>query len=145
MLRPALYRYVQYQTERQVLPEQLKAQLLLKGWSKSEVEEAIRLAGPEPQLLEPPADVYELGLRLGLFAVFLVNSLVAWVDPGGFVKLIESSFLAPLGHTDWMLAFIRANDLVVGILVLAGLWKRQVYLWIGLYFLSIAVIKITAL
>lgn len=71
-------------------------------------------------------------LRLGLSSIFLVNSLTAWLDPSGFKKLLEASFL-----TQWMaghvalIPLIVFNDLSVGVLILLGRWPLWVFAWGG--------------
>jgi hypothetical protein len=96
-----------------------------------------------PKLSEP---ALERIFRIGFAGVFLINSLVAIVDPGGFVKLMQNSFMGNFIQDFtpfvWMIVL---NDLVLGMLILSGRWSHYVLAWSGLWFLAITAIKLSDL
>lgn len=154
MANPDLVRYVERSLERGRGLEEIQQALRINGWKSQDIEQALRLATrTSPGVMaarfshQPPHQGM-LGwlFRLGFAGVFLVNSLVAVVDPGGFIKLMQGSFMgffiqdfAPLV---WLIA---ANDLVLGMLILSGRWQDYVLAWSGLWLLAIALVKISSL
>ena len=95
----------------------------------------------------------ELIFLIGLAGVFLVNAVVAWVEPTGFVKLVRDSAVGSwLGLADagWLVPVIGVNDLVVGVGILAAIWsrgtsRRLVLAWAGVWLLAVTLLKVTAL
>jgi uncharacterized membrane protein YphA (DoxX/SURF4 family) len=84
--------------------------------------------------------------RIGFASVFLINAAIAVVDPGGFVKLMQGSFLGgfvrDFSPFVWM---ISLNDFVIGVLVLSGRWRTWVLAWSGLWLLAVTLIKFSDL
>ncbi|MGH2810931.1 MAG: hypothetical protein ACRDIA_08630, partial [Actinomycetota bacterium] len=94
-----------------------------------------------------------MGLGLaGTAGVFLVNSVVAFIDPGPFVDLVRNS---PLGAiVDFMdsgvLGFvIGTNDLLLGAALLVAVPKLRLrpvaFAWAGLWLLAVSLLKLTSL
>lgn len=88
-----------------------------------------------------------LVLRIGLAVLFAANALVAWVDPDQFTSLVDDSGVGRLIDSQVVLWGIRVNDFVVALAVLFAWnrWPRLVPAWIGLYLLSVGVIKFAAM
>ena len=97
-----------------------------------------KIVNPEPALLWL--------FRIGFASVFLINSIVALVDPSGFVKLMQNSLMGHFIHdfTPWV-RLIAANDAVLGLLILSGRYSSYVLAWSGLWFLTITVLKLSDL
>jgi DNA-binding transcriptional MerR regulator len=86
--------------------------------------------------------------RFGFAGVFLINALVAWLQPQDFLGLMQKSLAINwLGSLEWLIPVIALNDLAIGIVILAApkRYRPYVYAWTGLWFLAITVIKLTAL
>jgi hypothetical protein len=88
-----------------------------------------------------------LVLRVGLAVLFLVNALVAWVEPESFRKLVVASGADRLLSPDLAVWAIRANDLAIGVLLLVarGRLQKLVFAGAGFYLLSVSAIKLAAL
>src|SRR5688500_19007899 len=86
-------------------------------------------------------------LRVGLAVLFGVNALVAWIDPDDFTSLVESAGINRLIDPQVVLWMIRLNDFVVALAVLFAWnrWPRLVPAWVGLYLLSVGVVKFAAM
>ena len=91
-------------------------------------------------------------LLAGLAGVFLVNSLVAVLQPADFTGLVERSLLGrwfPVMGGDWMAWVIGLNDLVLGVgLAVATKSHRArppVLAWASAWLLAVTVIKVTSL
>jgi hypothetical protein len=94
----------------------------------------------------------ECALLAGLAGVFLVNALVAVLQPSDFTGLVERSLLGrwfPAVTGDWMASLIGVNDLLLGLCLVATTWLRRlrpsVLAWAGLWLLVVTVIKVTSL
>ena len=94
----------------------------------------------------------ECALLAGLAGVFLVNALVAVLQPSDFTGLVERSLLGrwlPVVTGDWMAWLIGVNDLLLGLCLVAAAWVRRlrpsVLAWAGLWLLVVTVIKVTSL
>jgi hypothetical protein len=86
--------------------------------------------------------------RFGFAGVFLINALVAWLQPQDFLGLMQKSLAVNwLGNLDPLIPVIALNDLALGIIILAApkRFRPYVYAWTGLWFLAITVVKLTAL
>jgi hypothetical protein len=86
-------------------------------------------------------------LRTGLAVLFAANALVAWFDPDDFTSLVEDSGVGRLIDSQVVLWGIRVNDLAAALAVIFA-WNRfprLVPAWIGLYLLSVGVIKLAAM
>lgn len=97
-----------------------------------------KVANPEPILLWL--------FRIGFASVFLINSIIALLDPSGFIKLMQSSLMGQFIHdfTPWV-RLIVLNDAVLGVLILSGRYSQYVLAWSGLWFLAITVLKLSDL
>ena len=102
-----------------------------------------------PFRLEPWFDV---ALHCGLAGVFIVNALIAWLQPGDFVDLVQHSALAalfPVHPGRWVAWAICVNDLVLGCLLVATIRSRRtravVLGWSGVWLLAVTVVKLTSL
>jgi hypothetical protein len=83
--------------------------------------------------------------RLGLGILFIANSIGAWYDTSSYMDLMRTSFLGRFiaDLRPWV-EFIKYNDLVVGLLILSGLWPKYVLAWAGLWLLAVAVVRFSA-
>ena len=95
---------------------------------------------------------FVVALHGGLAGVFIVNALIAWLQPGDFVDLVTHSVLArwcPVEPGRWLAWTICVNDLVLGILLLVTIRGRRlqaaVLAWSGVWLLAVTVIKVSAL
>ena len=95
---------------------------------------------------------FEIALLGGLAGVFIVNALVAWLQPSDFVDLVKSSALSNLAPFDtgrWLAWVIGLNDLVLGVLLVRAIRHRnirpQVLAWSGVWLLAVTVVKVTSL
>ena len=95
---------------------------------------------------------FEVALLGGLAGVFIVNALVAWLQPSDFVDLVERSMLsdlAPFETGRWLAWVIGLNDLVLGVLLVSAIRHRsirpQVLAWSGVWLLAVTVVKVTSL
>jgi hypothetical protein len=88
-----------------------------------------------------------LVLRIGLAVLFLVNALIAWVDPEQFTSLIGKAGVERFLSAEVILWGIRANDLAIAVALLFAWnrWPRLVPAWVGLYVFGVGVIKLAAL
>lgn len=161
MVNTDLHQYIQRKLEKGRSLEQIRLSLEAGGWPKSHVQEALQqIAKPDvrPTLLDaaPEADdntgtflrSEQLAwlFRIGFAGVFLINSVVAVVDPQSFAKLMGSSFM---GHFIRNFApfttLIALNDAAIGLLILSGRWQNYVLAWSGLWLLAVTIVKLTAL
>lgn len=154
MANPDLVRYVQRSLERGLGLEEIRQALRINGWKPQDIEQALqRVTHKSPAIiaaaspLQIPHEAMLVWLfRLGFAGVFLVNSIVALVDPGGFIKLMQGSFMGFFIHDFAPLVWlIAANDLVLGMLILSGRWQIYVLAWSGLWLLAVTLIKISSL
>lgn len=86
--------------------------------------------------------------RFGFAGVFLINALIAWLQPQDFLGLMQKSLAINwLGSLDPLIPIIAINDLALGIIILIApkTYRPYVYAWTGLWFLAITVVKLTAL
>ncbi len=86
--------------------------------------------------------------RFGFAGVFLINAVVAWLQPDDFLNLMEKSLVMNwLPGLEWLIPVITINDLLIAVVILAApkRYRPYVYAWVGLWFLAITVIKLTAL
>ena len=95
---------------------------------------------------------FEVALLGGLAGVFIVNALVAWLQPSDFIDLVERSTLSDLAPFDtgpWLAWVIGLNDLVLGVLLVRAIRHRNirppVLAWSGVWLLAVTVVKVTSL
>ena len=95
---------------------------------------------------------FEVALLGGLAGVFIVNALVAWLQPSDFVDLVKRSTLSDLAPFDtgrWLAWVIGLNDLVLGVLLVRAIRHRSirphVLAWSGVWLLAVTVVKVTSL
>jgi hypothetical protein len=95
---------------------------------------------------------FEVALLAGLAGVFIVNAVVAWLQPDDFVELVRSSVLSkhvPIEPGRWLAWAICVDDLALGVLLVASLhvrrWRQAVLAWSGLWLLAVTVVKLTSL
>ena len=95
---------------------------------------------------------FEVALLGGLAGVFIVNALVAWLQPSDFVDLVKRSTLSELAPFDtgrWVAWVIGLNDLVLGVLLVRTIRHRSirppVLAWSGVWLLAVTVVKVTSL
>ncbi len=98
------------------------------------------------------AHLLDILLIAGLAGVFLVNALVAWLQPDDFTELVEHSLVgrsvsAMSGR--WVAWAIAVHDLTIGVALLATVWftwpRRFVLAWAGTWLLAVTLVKLTAL
>jgi hypothetical protein len=109
----------------------------------------------EPAVGPPPVRVrvLEILFLAGLAGVFLVNAVVAAVQPSDFTSLVEKSTIAQwLGITPggWLAPAIFVNDLLLGVGLLGAIWARHavrvvILAWAGMWFFVVTSVKLTAL
>ena len=84
-------------------------------------------------------------LRLGLAGIFFSNSLGAFYDTSSYMDLMRTSFMGRVisDLRPWV-EFIKFNDLIVGLLVLSGLWPRYVLGYAGLWLIVATITRLSA-
>ena len=94
----------------------------------------------------------ELVLAAGLAGLFIVNAIVAVVEPSELTGLVERSIvgrLIPAMNGRWVAWVIAVNDLTIGAALLATMWipriRPFVLAWAGAWLLAVALIKLTSL
>ena len=95
---------------------------------------------------------FDVALHVGLAGVFIVNALIAWLQPDDFVDLVRHSAVAglfPIEPGRWLAWAICLNDVLLGLLLVAtirrGRNRAVVLAWSGVWLLSVTVIKMTSL
>jgi hypothetical protein len=90
--------------------------------------------------------------HVGLAGVFLVNALVALLQPADFAQLVEKSAMSRwlhLGPGSWLVPVVGVNDLLLGLALLGAIWFRRaqpaVLAWAGSWLLAVMLIKLTSL
>ena len=88
----------------------------------------------------------------GLAGVFLVNTLVAVLQPADFTHLVARSAMGrlfPVMAGNWMSVVIGVNDLLLGLGLVAAIWLHRarpfVLAWAGLWLLAVTIVKVTSL
>lgn len=119
----------------------------------------VRITGAPVAPLTLPTRTRRLDARVldavllgGLAGVFLVNALVAVLQPGDFTHLVERSAMGrmfPVMAGGWMAALIGVNDLLLGlclgVAVRVTRVRAVVLAWAGVWLLAVTVIKVTSL
>jgi hypothetical protein len=84
--------------------------------------------------------------------VFIVNALVAFLQPDDFVDLVRRSVLShrfPVHPGRWLAWGIFVNDLTLGLLLVASIRYRRyqaaMLAWSGVWLLAVTIIKLTSL
>lgn len=105
-------------------------------------------ARPPERQLQP----LELLLIAGLAGVFVVNAIVAVLQPSDFTGLVGRSLVGravPTMGGRWVAWVIAVHDLTIGVLLLATMWIMRarpfVLAWAGAWLLVVALVKLTAL
>lgn len=143
MVTPDLLSYVQRKLEGGLPPEQISQTLAAHGWPPQAIQRAMRLAIPSKPVATDPT---QLVFRLGFAGVFLVNALVALLEPSGFEKLMQGSFMgAFINNFTPLIWLIAINDMLLGLLILSDRWQSYVLAWSGLWLLAVSVIKLSSL
>jgi hypothetical protein len=94
--------------------------------------------------LEP--ETLDRFFRFGFASVFLINSLIALIEPAGFIKLMQGSVLGQLIHNFTPFVWIIAlNDALIAALILWGRWRAWILAWSGLWLLIVTLIKLSDL
>ena len=88
----------------------------------------------------------------GLTGVFLVNALVAVLQPSDLTSIVEDSVLGrwfPMMTGDWLAWVIGINDLLVGLCLIASIRSPRarpiVLAWAGGWLLAVTLMKLTSL
>lgn len=94
----------------------------------------------------------EVTFLSGQAGVFFVNALTALVQPNDFTELVEESAVGRWLDSDggsWLGPIIAANDLLMCIALLSGIWYPRIRLvvlaWAGIWLLAVTTIRMTAL
>ena len=95
----------------------------------------------------------EIVFLAGLAGVFLINAVVAVVQPSDFTSVVDESTLAQwlrLDGADWVGPLIFVNDLLMGLGLLCAIWARPttrvvILAWAGVWFFLVTAVKVTAL
>jgi hypothetical protein len=87
-----------------------------------------------------------------LAGVFLVNALVAVLQPSDFTELVDRSLLGrwfPAVTGSWIAWAIGVNDLLLGLCLVTAIWSRRirplVLVWAAAWLLAVTVVKVTSL
>jgi hypothetical protein len=109
-------------------------------------------AAPPARRLARHVQPLELVLIVGLAGVFIVNAIVAVVEPSDVTGLIEQSVVGrviPAMNGRWVAWVVAVNDLTIGALLLATMWipriRPFVLAWAGAWLFAVALIKLTSL
>jgi hypothetical protein len=120
--------------------------------SNAIADTSVEVASPPAQPLVARLQLLELVLIGGLAGVFLVNAVVAIVEPSDVRGLVERSLLGrliPAMNGRWLAWAVAANDTAIGALLLATTLTRRarplLLAWAGVWLLAVAVIKLTSL
>jgi hypothetical protein len=120
-----------------------------KGWAPQAVQQAWEQFRTAPRSNKYVEQKWALRIfRFGFAGVFLINAIVAWLQPEDFLNLMHKSLTTNwLGNLEWLIPIIAINDFTIAIVILAApkRYRPYVYAWVGLWFLAITVIKLTAL
>ena len=88
----------------------------------------------------------------GMAGVFLVNALVALLQPEDFTGLVARSAMGravPAMSGTWMAVAIGINDLLLGLALGTSIWftrlRTHVLAWAGIWLLAVTVIKLSSL
>jgi hypothetical protein len=94
----------------------------------------------------------ELVLIAGLAGLFVVNAIVAIVEPTDVTGLVEQSLVGrviPAMNGRWVVWVVAVNDLTIGAALLAAMWVPRarpfVLAWAGAWLFAVALIKLTSL
>ena len=94
----------------------------------------------------------ELVLIAGLAGLFVVNAIVAVVEPSDITRLVERSVVGrviPAMNGRWVAWVVAVNDLTIGAALLATMWipraRPFVLAWAGAWLFAGALIKLTSL
>jgi hypothetical protein len=109
-------------------------------------------AAPPVRRLARHVQALELVLIAGLAGVFIVNAIVAVVEPSDVRRLLERSLVGrviPAMHGRWVAWMVAVNDATIGAVLLATNWKPRarplVLAWAGAWLLAVALVKLTSL
>jgi hypothetical protein len=102
--------------------------------------------------LAPQLQPLELVLVAGLAGLFIVNAVVAAVEPSDVTGLVERSLVGrviPAMNGRWVAWVVAVNDLTIGAALLAAMWMPRprpfVLAWAGAWLFAVALIKLTSL
>jgi hypothetical protein len=94
----------------------------------------------------------EGALLAGMAGVFLVNAVVAALQPSDFTGLVGRSLFGrwfPAVASDWTAWAIGINDGLLGLCLVVAIWSRRlrahILAWAGVWLLAVTIIKLTAL
>ena len=84
--------------------------------------------------------------RFGFSSVFLINALIAWLEPSGFIALMQGGLMGQMTNNFtpfvWL---IGLNDGLLAVLILWGRARAWVLVWSGLWLLAVTLIKLSDL
>lgn len=86
--------------------------------------------------------------RLGVASLLIVNGVYAFVRPEDFSSILEANFIGqhiPENIVSGMVFFAGVNDIALGLLLISGKFRLIAYIWLGLWFATIAGVKLTNL
>jgi hypothetical protein len=120
-----------------------------KGWAPQAIQQAWQQLRTSPRSTNYVEQKWALRIfRFGFAGVFLINAVVAWLQPEDFLGLMQKSLATNwLGSLEWLIPVIALNDFAIAVIILVApkRYRPYVYAWVGLWFLAITVIKLTAL
>ena len=97
-------------------------------------------------------DPLELVLVAGLAGLFVVNAIVAVVEPSDVTGLVDKSLpgrVIPAMNGRWVAWVVAINDMTIGAALLATIWVQRarplVLAWAGAWLFAVALIKLTSL
>jgi hypothetical protein len=116
------------------------------------VSPSAQAAAQPARPLAPQLHPLELLLTVGLAGVFIVNAVVALLEPSDFTGLLERSLVGrviPTMSGQWVAWVIAVHDLTIGVALLTTMWISRarpfVLAWAGDWLLAVALVKLTAL
>lgn len=118
----------------------------------SKVTTTMSPTGESARSFWPDRRLLDAFLLAGLAGVFLVNALVAVVQPSDFTGIVDRSLIGrtvPALSADWVAWVIGINDGAIGVCLVVALCARRarsfVLAWAGLWLLAVTVVKMTSM
>ncbi len=149
-----LLQNMQLYQEKGLSPTETTRLLVRKGWTVPAIRQAQEQLGSPKAVTATSAQQEQKVLwamrlfRFGFAGVFLINALIAYIQPHDFLSLLEKSLATNwIGRLEWLIPVIAVNDFALAVVMLAAprRFRPYVYAWTGLWFLAITVIKLLAL
>lgn len=93
-----------------------------------------------------PLQIAEIIFTVGFASIFIVNGIVAWLNPHDFIVLLTTFPIAAwIGHVELMVVLAGVNDVLLGLLILSRRWKPYVLAYAGAWLALVTLIKLFTL